>query len=297
MQTVIPRKLNKRIYASGYIFLLVVCLMVTGLEQRRLQTELLVRKIELAGIDYDGFREMRLEGDDLITIDKKLSRLIKKNPSLKTCAYIDPVGYLTFSMMVCDYNLLNGNIPDGMTFLRGVSRIADNRSFTELYGYYKAIWSDLRCFPVPRVQEGSADITYEDSWYVLRSYGGNHRHEGTDLMASNNTRGYFPVISITGGVVENIGWLEQGGNRIGIRSGSGGYFYYAHLDSYAAGLKARDAVRAGQLIGYMGDSGYGSEGTVGQFDVHLHLGIYVHTAACEMSVNPYYILKIIEEVR
>lgn len=297
MRTVILHRIDRRIYVLVHIFLFAVCLIVTGLELRRLQTEMLIQRIELAGINYDSFREMRLEGEALISIDKKLSRLIKKNPELKTCTYIDPVGYLTFSMMAGGYNLINSNIPDSRTFLRGVSRIADNRSFIELYGYYKAIWSDLECFPIPRVQEGSPDITYADTWYVLRSYGGNRRHEGTDLMASNNVRGYFPVISITDGVVENIGWLEQGGYRIGIRSGADGYFYYAHLDSYAPGLKDGDTVIAGQLIGYMGDTGYGSEGTLGQFDVHLHLGIYVRTATGEMSINPYYILKILEEVR
>jgi hypothetical protein len=47
----------------------------------------------------------------------------------------------------------------------------------------------------------------------------------------------------------------------------------------------------------MGDSGYGKEGTVGQFDVHLHLGIYVDADGKEMSVNPYWILKLLEKNR
>jgi murein DD-endopeptidase MepM/ murein hydrolase activator NlpD len=119
-------------------------------------------------------------------------------------------------------------------------------------------------------------------------------------MASNNLRGFFPIISITDGVVEKMGWLEQGGYRIGIRSEAGGYFYYAHLASYAPELNIGDSVIAGQLLGFMGDSGYGSEGTIGQFDVHLHLGIYVNSEASdsgEMSVNPYCILRILEKNR
>jgi murein DD-endopeptidase MepM/ murein hydrolase activator NlpD len=116
-------------------------------------------------------------------------------------------------------------------------------------------------------------------------------------MAANNIRGYYPIISITDGTIEKIGWLEQGGYRIGIRSPSGGYFYYAHLYSYAPELKEGDQVIAGQLLGFMGDSGYGSEGTIGMFDVHLHLGIYVETGTGEMSVNPYYILKMLEDNR
>ena len=102
---------------------------------------------------------------------------------------------------------------------------------------------------------------------------------------------------ITDGIVEKMGWLEQGGYRIGIRSKAGAYFYYAHLDTYAPELKIGDSVTAGQLLGFMGDSGYGSEGTIGQFDVHLHLGIYVPSESCEISVNPYWILRILENCR
>ena len=58
-------------------------------------------------------------------------------------------------------------------------------------------------------------------------------------------------------------------------------------------------MKAGQLLGYMGDSGYSTiPGTVGNFDVHLHLGIYLKTDhAEEMSVNPYWILKYLEKYR
>ena len=44
--------------------------------------------------------------------------------------------------------------------------------------------------------------------------------------------GFYPVISMTDGKIEKIGWLSLGGYRIGIRSPHGGYFYYAHLASY-----------------------------------------------------------------
>ncbi|MFT4145536.1 MAG: M23 family peptidase, partial [Mobilitalea sp.] len=85
--------------------------------------------------------------------------------------------------------------------------------------------------------------------------------------------------------------------RIGVRTQEGGYFYYAHLFSYAPELQIGDTVLAGQLLGFMGDSGYGEEGTIGQFDVHLHLGIYVNSSIGEMSINPFQILKILETKR
>ncbi len=56
-----------------------------------------------------------------------------------------------------------------------------------------------------------------------------------------------------------------------------------------------DAVQAGELLGYMGDSGYGPEGTTGEFPVHLHLGIYLPLGADqEKAVNPYWMLRYLE---
>lgn len=152
---------------------------------------------------------------------------------------------------------------------------------------------DAICFPIPiSTKTPERFVNYTDSWGYARSYGGERQHEGTDIMADYNVRGYYPVVSITDGIIEKIGWLELGGYRIGIRSPSGGYFYYAHLYNYADGIKEGDSVKAGQLIAYMGDSGYSNvEGTVGNFDVHLHVGIYVMFEGQEVSVNPYYLLK------
>ena len=44
----------------------------------------------------------------------------------------------------------------------------------------------------------------------------------------------------------------------------------------------------------MGDSGYGEEGTIGRFPVHLHLGIYITLNGKEISINPYWLLRYIE---
>lgn len=156
----------------------------------------------------------------------------------------------------------------------------------------KPILYDVEVFPVPSNGTSSDYVRYNDSWNVKRTYGGDRRHEGCDIMAEVNERGRYPVISMTDGIVENMGWLELGGYRIGIRSENGGYFYYAHLYDYAPNLKEGDTVCAGQYIGTMGDSGYSKvEGTVGNFDVHLHVSIYITYNNVEYSINPYYILK------
>ncbi len=179
-----------------------------------------------------------------------------------------------------------------------------------LYGYQasrakelakaeQAVWEDLEYFPIPLSKaDSSIVVSFENSWMFDRSFGGNRGHEGTDIMASLNARGHYPVLSITDGTVEKVGWLKLGGYRIGIRSPSGGYFYYAHLNDYAREFKEGDVVKAGELLGFMGDSGYGAEGTTGKFAVHLHLGIYINDETGEeLSVNPYWVLKWLEKKR
>lgn len=163
----------------------------------------------------------------------------------------------------------------------------------------QAIWKDLKYFPVPLTRtEKGMDISYENSWMFARDFGGERWHEGTDIMASLNERGRYPVISMTDGVVEKIGWLKLGGYRIGIRSPNGGYYYYAHLYDYAKDFEEGEEIKAGELLGFMGDSGYGEEGTVGKFAVHLHVGVYVNDEnGGEMSLNPYYLLKWLEPRR
>lgn len=161
----------------------------------------------------------------------------------------------------------------------------------------RAIWNDVKYFPIPQSLDDTEDkISYVDSWMFERNYGGKRGHEGTDIMEEKNTPGYYPVVSMTDGVVTEKGWLEKGGWRIGITAPTGAYFYYAHLDSYAE-LEKGDSVKAGDLLGYMGDSGYGEEGTTGEFPVHLHLGIYLKEGTEEISVNPYPVLRYAENAR
>ena len=196
--------------------------------------------------------------------------------------------------------------------------MADKHIYKEIYNRYKSIYKDVKMFPVPNDYLGKIETPYENSWGSAREYvgesakenakdesaqNGARKHEGTDIMAGNNERGYFPVISMTDGIVEKKGWLELGGYRIGIRSPGGAYFYYAHLADYADGIEEGVVVKAGDIIGTMGDTGYGKEeGTIGKFDVHLHLGIYLNCknedgTETEISYNPYYILKSVEKFK
>lgn len=156
----------------------------------------------------------------------------------------------------------------------------------------RSIWNDAVYFPVPEPAGNvNAKVTFIDSWMFERNYGGRRGHEGTDIMAVEDKRGWYPVVSMTDGVILHKGWLEKGGYRLGITAPGGAYFYYAHLDSYTD-LEEGDTVRAGDLLGYMGDTGYSKiEGTTGNFPVHLHMGIYIYRGNKEISINPYWILR------
>lgn len=162
------------------------------------------------------------------------------------------------------------------------------------------ITAQIRMFPIPRsLTHPDYTVSYTDSWMSERTYGGTRGHEGTDLMLTPDTRGLFPVLSMTDGVVEKLGWLPMGGYRVGIRCEEQIYYYYAHLYDYAEGLAEGSPVEAGQLLGFAGDSGYSEiEGTVGNFPVHLHVGIYYNDKnGEETALDPYPYLKAIEDTR
>lgn len=207
----------------------------------------------------------------------------------------DYIPWITAAMLKNGYDL-SGRKKEAVKETKFMRDIMTSKVYVDLNEKYASIFSDLVYFPIPVDLSGGETVDFSDSWMGERNYGGSRFHEGTDIMTSNNLRGYYPVLSITDGMVEQKGWLEKGGYRIGIRAPSGGYFYYAHLHSYANGLEIGDEVKAGELIGFMGDTGYSKvEGTTGNFDVHLHLGIYLNTAQGEISVNPYWVLKYLEK--
>ena len=113
-----------------------------------------------------------------------------------------------------------------------------------------------------------------DDFGAGRSYGYKRKHLGHDMMGQIGT----PIIAVESGVVEAIGWNQYGGWRVGIRSfDKKRYYYYAHLRQnypYAEGLEEGSVVTAGDVIGYMGHTGYSSEENVNNIEVtHLHWGL------------------------
>ena len=87
-----------------------------------------------------------------------------------------------------------------------------------------------------------------------------------------------PIIAVESGYVEALGWNQYGGWRIGIRSfDRKRYYYYAHLRKdhpYAKDLQEGQVVTAGDVIGYLGMTGYSSKENVNNINVpHLHFGM------------------------
>lgn len=170
------------------------------------------------------------------------------------------------------------------------------REYQSLEQSCKAVWDDLEVFPVLDPMDGEKTSSFENSWMFERTFGGVRGHEGCDLMPEKDIRDYYRIVSVCDGIVEKIGWLPKGGYRVGIRGESGAYYYYAHLSEYAIGLEEGSEINAGELIGLMGDTGYGPEGTTGKFKVHLHFGIYIRTEKFqELSINPYWPLRYLWE--
>ncbi|HET7627566.1 MAG TPA: M23 family metallopeptidase [Bacillales bacterium] len=164
--------------------------------------------------------------------------------------------------------------------------VSEITNFARMYRTFGRLELDENAFPLPL----SANYTIKNTFGYARAWGGRRSHEGVDIFADYGV----PVKSTTYGYVETIGWNPFGGWRVGIRSLSNVYHYYAHLKGYANGLKKGKIVKPGEIIGYVGSSGYGPEGTQGKFPPHLHYGMYKDNGYREFSFDPYHYLKIWE---
>lgn len=163
---------------------------------------------------------------------------------------------------------------------RAVQRI---QQFLQLYRQYDKLNLFEHAFPLPL----DSVYAYRDTWGARRGWGGRRIHEGTDLFAHHGT----PVRSTCYGVIEVKGWNRYGGWRIGIRDLNSHYHYYAHLSGFTKELAIGQIVEPGQIIGWVGSSGYGKPGTSGKFPPHLHYGIYSDRGLIEWAFDPFPSLK------
>jgi len=130
----------------------------------------------------------------------------------------------------------------------------------------------LQAFPV------QGRCGFSDSWQAPRP--GGRQHEGVDIIGARG----LAIYAVADGVITRM--LTGGalsGNSIRLTIADGTYFFYAHLDGFAAGLSVGQTVRAGQIIGYLGSTGATSN--------HLHFEVHPKGGA---AVNPYPLVKAVD---
>ena len=146
--------------------------------------------------------------------------------------------------------------------------------------------------------------SHSDDFGNRRTFGFTRKHLGHDMMGALGT----PVVAVESGIIEAMGWNRYGGWRIGIRSSDNKrYYYYAHLQKdnpFAEGLEVGDMVQAGDLIGFMGRTGYSdTENTNNIETVHLHFGMQLifdesqKECISEIWIDPYDIVRLLHSHR
>jgi peptidoglycan LD-endopeptidase LytH len=114
-------------------------------------------------------------------------------------------------------------------------------------------------FPVEGVNPGDVQDTFLDKR-------GTHVHEALDIAAPRGTR----VVAVDDGRVEKLFTSVRGGLTVYQFDPTETFcYYYAHLESYAGGLKEGDVLRRGALVGFVGTSGNAPPETP-----HLHFTIF-----------------------
>ena len=90
-----------------------------------------------------------------------------------------------------------------------------------------------------------------DSYGASREDVSGGWHHGDDIFSPLGT----PVVAVATGTLNRVGWEVIGGWRLWIRDRSGNGFYYAHLSGYAPRVLHAREVRAGEVIGFVGNTG------------------------------------------
>ena len=206
---------------------------------------------------------------------KTIEELTENNKNMKLYGYYYETFYAVLNGFVGEYELVENGLVTKKYGLKVFSPIAKN------YGY-----------------------SHYDDFGNSRSYGYRRRHLGNDLLGSVGT----PIIAVEDGYIEAIGWNQYGGWRIGIRSIDGKrYYYYAHLRKghpFAAGLKEGGKVQSGDVIGYLGMTGYSSKEDKNNIKIpHLHFGLQIifdeaqKDGINQIWIDVYNIINLLEKNR
>jgi len=122
-------------------------------------------------------------------------------------------------------------------------------------------------------------VRFSDTWGAQRS--GGRGHTGTDIMSPKGTW----VVAVDDGIVERLDWNRLSGWNIMIRHADGWTSHYLHLNNdstgtddgeggeeaaFVEGLEVGSFVKAGEVIGFVGDSGNAEHsGSHTHFELHV----------------------------
>ena len=143
--------------------------------------------------------------------------------------------------------------------------------------------SDATALVIP--VQGFTRDRLRDTYSHARGLG--RRHDAIDIEAPRGT----PVLSVAASVVVKLFQSDRGGTTLyALAPDQRTIYYYAHLDRYADGVTEGRRLRAGQIIGYVGDTGNARPG-----DYHLHFEISTTADPKKYwggtPVNPYPLLR------
>lgn len=107
--------------------------------------------------------------------------------------------------------------------------------------------------------------SFGDSFGAFRADVAGKWHHGEDIVAPMGT----PLLAVADGTVFSVGWNELGGWRLWLRDDQGNEFYYAHMSAYSPLAVDGRRVKAGDVLGFVGDSGDADGGIP-----HVHFEIH-----------------------
>jgi murein DD-endopeptidase MepM/ murein hydrolase activator NlpD len=106
---------------------------------------------------------------------------------------------------------------------------------------------------------------YGDTFGAPRGDVSGGWHHGDDIFAPLGA----PLLAVADGTVFSVGWNNVGGWRLWLRDRKGNEFYYAHLSAYTKLAHNGARVKAGQVLGFVGNTG-DAQGT----PFHLHFEVH-----------------------
>ena len=129
--------------------------------------------------------------------------------------------------------------------------------------------------------------SYSDTFGAPRMFGTPyaHLHQGTDIFAASGT----PLVACERGVVTRVGTDRLGGTKLWIVGASGTRYYYAHLSGYAPNIAEGLVVNAGDLVGFVGNTGNAIS-----TPAHLHFEVHPEGGP---AINPYPLLRAFDQAK